>query len=216
MQCIREQKGFTLVELMIATVVLVVGLSGVAAMQLNAMNSTFFANSQSSGAGIALAWEEWLFRLIKNPDQDTDTYFGDIGMQHPENFVLLASLDADPNDKEYADKNKPSPFAQVVMPSTTQELVALFNGSKSFVTEDGRSLQLQFRKQGSSTAYLAFKPEDMPLPAPEGARMVWRIAANVPVENTATVEISIIYANAFVKNRGVTLRFVVGANMWGG
>jgi hypothetical protein len=45
--------------------------------------------------------------------------------------------------------------------------------------------------------------------------MVWRIAANVPVVNTATVEISIIYINAFIRSRGVTLRFVVGASMWG-
>ncbi len=41
---------------MIATMVLVVGLTGVAAMQMTALDGSMFANSQSSGAGIALAW----------------------------------------------------------------------------------------------------------------------------------------------------------------
>jgi prepilin-type N-terminal cleavage/methylation domain-containing protein len=228
MYAIRDKKGFSLVETMIATMVLVVGLTGVAAMQMTALEGSMFANSQSSGAGIALAWEEWLTGLMKNPDQDTEVYFGDIQTLHPENFVELTSLDADnPNDKMDVYDNRtmsvfdpdaihpPTPFVQVEMPATTQELLAMLNGEAPFVTTDGYSVRLQFRKQGSIEEYLEFEAKDLPPLAPPGSRMVWRIAANVPVVNTATVEISIIYINAFIRSRGVTLRFVVGASMWG-
>jgi hypothetical protein len=228
MYAIRDKKGFSIVETMIATVVLVVGLTGVAAMQMTALEGSMFSNSQSSGAGIALAWEEWLTGLMKNPSQDTDIYFGDIQTLHPENFVRLTSLDAEnPNDKmdvydpakmsvfDPDSESSPKPFVQVEMPATTQELAEMFNGERDFVTTDGDSVKLLFRKQGSIDEYLKFEAKDMPPPAPPGSRMVWRIAANVPVVNTATVEISIIYINAFIRSRGVTLRFVVGASMWG-
>lgn len=228
MHFIRDKKGFSLVETMIATMVLVVGLTGVAAMQMTALEGSMFANSQSSGAGIALAWEEWLTGLMKNPDQDTAIYFEDILTLHPENFVALTSLDAEnPNDKmdvydpatmsvfDLDSRKKPTPFVQVVMPATAEELVDMFNGETPFVTRGGFSIRLQFRKQGSIDEYLKFEAKDLPPLAPPGARMVWRIAANVPVVNTATVEISIIYINAFIRSRGVTLRFVVGASMWG-
>ncbi len=228
MRVIRDNRGFSLVEMMIATMVLCIGLTGVAAMQMTALEGSMFANSQSSGAGIALAWEEWLTGLMKNPNQDTSVYFGDIQTLHPENFVLLTSLDEDnPNDKMAVYDNvtmnvfllepqlPPSPFVQVEMPATRQELVDMFNGVRPFVTTEGYTVQLQFRKQGSSEVYIPFEVQDMPPPAPAGSRMVWRIAANVPVVNTATIEISIIYINAFIRSRGVTLRFVVGASMWG-
>jgi hypothetical protein len=165
---------------------------------------------------------------MKNPDQDTKIYFEDIQTLHPENFVELTSLDEEnPNDKmdvydpakmnvfDPDSTSSPKPFIQVEMPDTTEGLLAMFNGETPFVTTDGFSHRLQFRKQGSIDEYLKFEAKDLPPTAPPGARMVWRIAANVPVVNTATVEISIIYINAFIRSRGVTLRFVVGASMWG-
>ncbi len=235
MQCMKNTKGFTLVEVLIATMVLTIGLTGVAAMQINALNGTFAANAQSSSSSVALAWEEWLLGLMKNPMQTTETYFGDINMQHPENFVWLTSLDKDPTDTldayDYDKMNvfnpnasqakDPKPFVQVVMPSSTDKLVDWFNGDTAFATADGRSMKLRFRKLGSNAitdpdVFVPFEKMDMPPPAPPGSVMVWRVAANVPVQNTATVEISIIFTNAFTRNKGVTLRFLVGAEMWGG
>lgn len=243
MRCIGNTGGFTLLEAMIATMILAMGLTGVAAMQVTALNGAFTADSRSTGSAVALAWTEWLSGLMRNANQETINYYGDIDTLHPENFVLLASIDGDPADDLSAYKPEemdvslynegsaadPKPFAQVIMPATKQEMVDMFNGKSPFTTTDGRSLTLQFRKLGPgpqldpldptappTVPYIPFDVSDLPPPAPAGSTMIWRIASNVPVADTATVEISVIYMNAFTRNRGVTLRFVVGANMWGG
>lgn len=243
MRCIRNSRGFTLIETMIATMVLTFGLTGVAAMQISALNGSFTADSRSTGSSVALAWTEWLTGLMRNANQETMMYFGDIDTLHPENFVLLTQLDPnaaddlsaydaatmDVYDYKSSGAQNPKPFVQLVMPSSKEAMVDMFNGDAPFKTSDGRSVTLRFRKLGPGpqldpldptappkVPYIPFDVSDLPPPAPAGSRMIWRIAANVPVADTATVEISIVYANAFTRNRGATLRFVVGANMWGG
>ena len=226
MRFIKDTQGFSFVELMIATLVMTVGLTGVAAMQIKALNGTFFANSQASGATVALAWSEWLSGMIANGYQDTKEYKRTVNGQVEtallrENFVYLTMLDdnqADSFDGDtYAPDAKPTPhfppFVQVELPTTTQGLADCFNGVTAFVTSSGKSVKLKFKKQQleDSDAVL-FTAADMPPLAPPGARLLLRVAANVPVGNTATIEVAVKYKNAFVNDRGATLRFVVASN----
>lgn len=199
MRFMQDHRGFTLVELMAAVVVLVIGLTGVAAMQMTALNGTFVASGKSTGSGVALAWTEWLNGLMSHPDQDK-TVDINTGMWGRENFSRLASLDPQQNDQAYI---------EVVLPSSINDIVACFNGQKAFVLSTGATKTLVFRKEGGTL----FTAKDLPPPAPAGAKLVLRIAANVPVINTASVEVSVPYNNAFAKNQGATLHFVVASNM---
>ena len=209
MRFFQDKRGFTLVELMIAAMVLLVGLTGVAAMQLTALKGTFAANSNSTGAGIALAWSEWLDGLMNHTDQpkniDPVT-----GMWFRQNLISLNSLDSNQNDTAYTEYQ---------LPSSTDEIVKCFNGQQAFVSTTGYSKTVVFIKVGSqisaagTTIPIPFTAADMPPPAPEGSHLVLRIAANVPVINTCSVEVSLPYTNAFSKKTGATLHFVVSSNM---
>ena len=199
MRFFQNKRGFTLIELMIAGLVVTVGLTGVAAMQITALKGTFSANSNSTGSGIALAWAEWLNGLVSHTDQEK-VVDNTTNMWTRENLRNLSRLDSS------------SPFDQlsveVQLPSSTDDLVKCFNGTKDFVLTTGGSRTLAFRKEGGTP----FTAADLPPPPPAGAHLVMRVAANVPVYNTATIEISLLYTNAFSNQRGATMHFVVAAN----
>jgi prepilin-type N-terminal cleavage/methylation domain-containing protein len=217
----NDTRGFSLIEVMVATLILTLGLAGVAAMQLTAMNGIFIASSQANGSATALAWSEWLNGVVGQQKQDIDPYVLDVDGTKVikylrENYIAVANFDNKPTDSYNPDTYVPDgdnpklePFVQVELPDTREELAACFNGDKDFVTSDGRTVRATFKKEGGTD----FTPEDMPPPAPPGARLVMRIAANVPVSETATIELSVVYANAFVRDRGPTMRFVVASNM---
>jgi len=57
-----RESGFTLVEVMIAIVVLMVGLLGVAAMQTKALQANVFAGRVTEGCAVGEAWMEWLMK----------------------------------------------------------------------------------------------------------------------------------------------------------
>ena len=72
-----KESGFTIVEVMIAIVVLVVGMLGVAAMQTKALQANVFAGRVTEGCAVGEAWMEW---LMKQP------------------YDRIAALDADHTD----------------------------------------------------------------------------------------------------------------------
>jgi Tfp pilus assembly protein PilV len=55
-----DEKGFSIVEVMIAIVMLVVGLLGVAAMQTKAIQCNVSAGRYTAGSTVGAAWMEWL------------------------------------------------------------------------------------------------------------------------------------------------------------
>ena len=57
-----RESGFTIVEVMIAIVVLVVGMLGVAAMQTKALQANVFAGRVTEGCAVGEAWMEWLMK----------------------------------------------------------------------------------------------------------------------------------------------------------
>jgi Tfp pilus assembly protein PilV len=61
MMKLREnEKGFSILEVMIAIVMLVTGLLGVAAMQTRAIQCNLFAGRYTEGSTSGEAWMEWL------------------------------------------------------------------------------------------------------------------------------------------------------------
>jgi Tfp pilus assembly protein PilV len=60
MQRQYSEQGFSIVEVMIAIVVLVAGLLGVAAMQTKAVQCNVSAGRYTAGSTVAAAWMEWL------------------------------------------------------------------------------------------------------------------------------------------------------------
>jgi len=58
-----NEKGFTLIEALIALAIFSIGILGVAAMQLTAINSNAIAHVQTEATGIAVDWMERLERL---------------------------------------------------------------------------------------------------------------------------------------------------------
>jgi len=59
MQLRDNAKGFSIMEVMIAVVVLVSGLLGVAAMQTKAMQCNMSAGRYTAGSALGEAWMEW-------------------------------------------------------------------------------------------------------------------------------------------------------------
>ncbi len=193
------KRGFSLIELMVAVMVLTIGLTGVAAMQLTALSEVFFANSNSTGSSTALAWAEWLTSHMNQTDQEK-IVDSNTGMWNRANLFWLMSFDSNKTDTGYA---------EIQMPSTMADIVSFFNTTRTVVFTSGESKSVVFRKEGGAP----FTAQDMPPPAPAGSILVLRIAANVPVVNTATIEVSLPYKNAFVKKMGATLHFVVASSM---
>ncbi len=56
----QREFGFTIVEVMIAIVILTLGLLGVAGMQSKAMQGNLFAGKYTEGGAVGERWMEWL------------------------------------------------------------------------------------------------------------------------------------------------------------
>jgi len=69
-QATVKQAGFTLIEVMIALAVLTIGLTGLAAMQLSAMQFSHSAHYRSMASTIALDFEERLWLDLADNDFD--------------------------------------------------------------------------------------------------------------------------------------------------
>jgi Tfp pilus assembly protein PilV len=72
-----RESGFTIVEVMIAIMMLVVGMLGVAAMQTKALQANVFAGRVTEGCAVGEAWMEWLMK---------------------QSYDRVAALDANPED----------------------------------------------------------------------------------------------------------------------
>jgi Tfp pilus assembly protein PilV len=72
-----KESGFTIVEVMIAIMMLVVGLLGVAAMQTKALQANVFAGRVTEGCAVGESWMEWLMK---------------------QSYDRIAALDVDPAD----------------------------------------------------------------------------------------------------------------------
>lgn len=66
----RKSAGFTLIEVMIALAVLTIGLTGLAAMQLSAMQYSHSSHYRSLASTIALDFEERLWLELADNDFD--------------------------------------------------------------------------------------------------------------------------------------------------
>jgi type IV pilus modification protein PilV len=60
---VSNEKGFTLIEALIALAIFSIGILGVAAMQITAINSNSVAQIQTDATGKAVDWMEYLQRL---------------------------------------------------------------------------------------------------------------------------------------------------------
>lgn len=75
MKYINDEKGFTLVELLIALAILAVGLLGLAGMQINAIRANAFANKLSAAVAVAQGVME---NTLARPATDALFHNGDI------------------------------------------------------------------------------------------------------------------------------------------
>jgi len=91
-----QESGFTILEVMVAIVVLAVGLLGVAGMQTKAIQSNYFAGVLTEKTSVAEAWMEWLINFSKqNYKIGADNYSG---------YEKLAALDKYPEAGTYTAK----------------------------------------------------------------------------------------------------------------
>jgi prepilin-type N-terminal cleavage/methylation domain-containing protein len=212
MHRLHAQDGFSLVEIMIAVVILTWGLSGAAALQINAMRGAFSASSYSTGAGLSQAWIEWFSGLISQKSQQTTASSVTNDTFVTNNFFQLANLDANPHDDKFTvlhpfakggncskcpDYNRNTDQDCIEFKQTTADIKAFLN-THHFTPA-----------VGEGTFDDASRLPSQPAP---GSYMVWRIAANMPTEGVTTVQVSVKYTNAFVTNRGSTLTIVLGSN----
>jgi type IV pilus modification protein PilV len=179
-----NQKGFSLIEVMIATIVLTIGLTGVALMQTSAIRSNSFAWTMNIGSNHSQEWMEWLINQVSRPTQDTTLY---LGHMLKENFVALSSLDSTPGDDA---------ATEIQLPATETAMLAMLQ-EKKFVNPDG----------------IAFSAEQIPKAPANSYSMVWRVMAERPMPDTTTVEIETRINNAFTRNKREIIRFIVSANM---
>jgi len=74
----HRERGFTILEVVIALVMLGTGLLGVAAMQTSAIQGNIFGSRLTEGSDVAEAWMEW---MLKQP------------------YDRVAALDSNANDR---------------------------------------------------------------------------------------------------------------------
>ncbi len=85
---LHTESGFTITEVMIAVMILTVGLLGVGAMQLKAINDNYRATLLSEKTAVAEQWMEWLIHFSRQQYHvDGEEY---VGYDH------LAALDTQP------------------------------------------------------------------------------------------------------------------------
>ena len=83
-----KESGFTITEVMIAVMVLTIGLLGVAAMQLKAINDNYRASVLTEKTSVAEQWMEWLINFSRQSYKlGSEDYIG---------YERLAALDTDP------------------------------------------------------------------------------------------------------------------------
>ncbi len=173
MRRVCSESGFTVVETMIAVMILVIGIVGVGAMQLKALQGTKFAGVFYDGANTSTSWLEWINNFVNQPDQVSLPYNGRLLKR---NFVRLSQMDTNPND---------TGFTTVELPVSTTTLLNQFNNTYDFKNADGNS----------------FAATQVPPPASGGGHVIWRVASNVPAPFLTTVEVSCRYVSAIVKNQ---------------
>ncbi len=181
---ISTQRGFTLIETMVATVVLCIGLLGVALMQTTAITGNSFAWNMNRGSNIAQQWMEWNIVQVSRPNQDTTPFLGHL---QKENYVALAALDDNTGDDG----------ATAVQMPATREAMARFLSQKGFRNASGA----------------AFSTVEFPELPGAGYTMTWRVMAERPLPNTATVVIETRAQNAFARNLTKPIRFIVSTEM---
>jgi prepilin-type N-terminal cleavage/methylation domain-containing protein len=83
-----KESGFTITEVMIAVMVLTIGLLGVAAMQLKAINDNYRASALTEKTSVAEQWMEWLINFSRQSYKlGSEDYIG---------YERLAALDTNP------------------------------------------------------------------------------------------------------------------------
>jgi type IV pilus assembly protein PilV len=71
MKTIKQENGFSLLEVLIALVILAIGLLAVAQMQITAIKSNAFGSGMTSASSLAANTLEWLMGLPFNDGQLT-------------------------------------------------------------------------------------------------------------------------------------------------
>jgi prepilin-type N-terminal cleavage/methylation domain-containing protein len=85
---LHKESGFTITEVMIAVMVLTIGLLGVAAMQLRAINDNYRASALTEKTSVAEQWMEWLIHFSRQSYKlGNEDYIG---------YERLAALDTHP------------------------------------------------------------------------------------------------------------------------
>ena len=83
-----KESGFTITEVMIAVMVLTIGLLGVAAMQLKAINDNYRASALTEKTSVAEQWMEWLINFSRQSYKlGSEDYIG---------YERLVALDTNP------------------------------------------------------------------------------------------------------------------------
>jgi len=180
----HREAGFTILEVTCAIVILAVGLMGVAAMQTKAVQGNAFAASYVASSLSAQEWMEWLVNFVNRSDQE---YIECSGKLNRINYCRIMDLDVSDVDDQ---------ATEIEIPDTMEDLLQMLS-DKGFTNPEGTS----------------FTAEQIPGPPGAGYRMVWRVLANRPIQDTTTIEIRTTCANAFSANRSALLRFIVSSAM---
>jgi prepilin-type N-terminal cleavage/methylation domain-containing protein len=100
MRFIHSNAGMSIVELMVAVMILSIGLSGVAGMQMKALQGNNFAGTLSTGSNAAQSWLEWYNDFVNQQDQNSILFNGKLCREH---FARLSMLDTNPNDSNFTE-----------------------------------------------------------------------------------------------------------------
>jgi hypothetical protein len=91
---LHKEAGVTITEVMIAVMVLTIGLLGVAAMQLKAINDNYRASALTEKTSVAEQWMEWLINFSRqNYKLGSEDYIG---------YEKLAALDTHPEPGRFS------------------------------------------------------------------------------------------------------------------
>ena len=187
---ISRESGFTIMEVICAMVVLTIGLMGVAAMQLKAIQGNSFAASFNEGSMQAEAWMEWFVGYANWPYQANRAYNG---LQLVENFCTIAEMDTNSGDAD---------ATVIQVPGTMDALL-------TYLTDHDFYAPRLDADNGSSSSREDLTADQIPGPPSTGYTMEWRVTANMPLENTTTIEIITTCNNSFTRNKRNVLRFVL-------